>query len=46
MSTDGWSRSEPLTVQLGTEGQEETLETTTDEFGRFEFASVKPGSPA
>ena len=41
---DGWVVPvRPLTVQLGTEGQEETLETTTDEFGRFEFASVKAG---
>jgi hypothetical protein len=41
---DGWVVPvRALTVQLGTEGQDEALETTTDEFGRFEFASAKPG---
>ena len=41
---DGWVVPvRTLTVQLATEGQDEPLETTTDEFGRFEFASAKPG---
>lgn len=41
---DGWVVPvQTLTVQLATEGQEEVLETTIDEFGRFEFASVQAG---
>lgn len=41
---DGWVVPvRPLSVQLSTEGQEETQESTVDEFGRFEFASAHPG---
>ncbi len=41
---DGWVVPvRALTVQLSTEGQDETIESTVDEFGRFEFASAGPG---
>ena len=41
---DGWVVPVgALKVQLSTEGPEEALESTVDEFGRFEFASASPG---
>ena len=42
---DGWVvPAKQLGVRLGTEeGEEEALETVTDEFGRFEFASAPSG---
>jgi hypothetical protein len=41
---DGWVVPvRELTVQLSTEGHDERIESTVDEFGRFEFASAKPG---
>jgi len=41
---DGWVVPvRALTVQLSTEGRDETIESAVDEFGRFEFASASPG---
>ena len=41
---DGWVVPvRPLTVQLRGDGQDESLESEVDEFGRFEFATAQPG---
>jgi len=41
---DGWVVPvRELTVQLSTDGHDEPIESTVDEFGRFEFASANPG---
>lgn len=41
---DGWVVPvRPLTVQLRADGQDESLVSEVDEFGRFEFATAQPG---
>ena len=41
---DGWVVPvRALTVQLSKEGGDESIESTVDEFGRFEFASASAG---
>ena len=41
---DGWVVPvKPLTVQLRADGRDEPLVSELDEFGRFEFASARPG---
>ena len=42
---DGWVvPARPVLAQLRPEGSEQSMESEVDEFGRFEFASVQPGT--